>query len=110
MWVRARDRVRVNIGLKSVSNSNGNLLNLRLNTVIEFGTAVYRFAHWFYSETNASYFPVRILNVSIMSPLSNPIFIVKYSSTLNSSTVVIFQKFKTSYIITGKHQGRNVND
>jgi len=27
-------------------------------------------------ETNTSYFPVRILNVSIMSPRSNPMFIV----------------------------------
>ena len=47
-WVRvrngARDRVGLNVGLKSVSNSNGNLLTLRLNAVIEFGTAVYRFA------------------------------------------------------------------
>jgi len=36
--------VRVNVGLKSVSNNNRNLLTLRLHTVIEFGTAVYRFA------------------------------------------------------------------
>jgi len=31
------------VNVSTVSNSNGNLLTFRLNMVIEFGTAVYRF-------------------------------------------------------------------